>query len=295
MMETLGTHPTGSAEIFDLASSTSMGGRCWCGRSAGASIAPPPRNLHSFPFASEGQILRTVAHELRNPLTALVTSAEVLNEDFDVLDTDQKRAILGSMHRGALWLHSLVENLLCDATIRDGRFTVRRQPVSLADIVLDVQPVVEPILARRQQHLLLAPGDTPDVVADPRRIGQVLVNLICNASKYGPANAAVLVTLDVRGEYVRANVADEGAGIPPGDEARVFEAFFRGANARRSGEAGVGLGLSIVKAVVEAHGGNYGAYNRPEGGACFWFDLPTKAAFESTGDEPETEIGRGRR
>src|SRR5436190_868964 len=220
MMETLASHPTVAAATFDLASSTSMAGRCWCGRSAAEPIAAPPRNVEGSPLTSEGQILRTVAHELRNPLTALVTSAEALTEDFDVLGTDQKRAILGSMHRGALWVHSLVENLLCDATIRDGRFTVRRQPVSLADIVVDVQPVVEPILARRDQHLLLAPGDTPDVVGDPRRIGQVLVNLICNASKYGPANAPVLVTLDVRGEYVRANVADEGAGIPPGEESR---------------------------------------------------------------------------
>ncbi len=266
---------------------------CFCGRARPSTERP--RNLDRFPFTGEGQILRTVAHELRNPLTAIVTSAEVLADDFDSLDVSQKRAIIATMHRGAVWLHALVENLLCDATIRDGRFNLNRQPVSLPDVVVDIQPVVEPLVRRRAQHVLFEPGDVPDVLADPRRIGQVLVNLISNASKYGAASSPITIGLERRGDYVRTSVADEGPGIPPGDETRLFDAFFRGATAHRSAEPGVGLGLSIVRSLIEAHHGNYGVYNRREGGACFWFDLPTPATFSSSGDEPETEIGEGRR
>jgi His Kinase A (phospho-acceptor) domain len=72
------------------------------------------------PLVGEAQVLRTVAHELRSPLTALVTAAELLAHDFDELESDQKREIISSMHRGALWMHTLVENLLCDASIREG-------------------------------------------------------------------------------------------------------------------------------------------------------------------------------
>jgi two-component system sensor histidine kinase KdpD len=252
-------------------------------------------NLNQFPLLGEGQMLRTVAHELRSPLTAIVTSAELLQDDFDALEWGQKREIVATMHRGALWLHALVENLLCDATIREGRFHLTRQEVSLAEIVSDVEPVIAPLLRRRGQRLTLEAIAIPHVLADPRRIGQVLVNLITNACKYGAENSAIDISLTAKGTYVRVAIADRGPGIPAGDETRVFDTFFRTAAARGSGEAGVGLGLSIVKAIVEAHVGRYGAYNRPEGGACFWFELPTATAFASTDDAPETEIGEGRR
>src|SRR5436189_6296029 len=91
-----------------------------------------------FSLIAEPSVLSTVAHGLRGPLTALVTSAELLVEDFDSLPPEQMRDMVTTMHRGALWLHGLVENLLCAATIRDGRFQIHRQTVALEDVIEEV-------------------------------------------------------------------------------------------------------------------------------------------------------------
>jgi two-component system sensor histidine kinase KdpD len=229
----------------------------------------------ALPFATEPRVLSTVAHELRGPLTALVTSAELLVEDFDSLPPEQMREMVTTMHRGALWLHGLVENLLCAATIRDGRFQIHRQTVALEDVIEEVQPVVAPILKQKGQWLEISPRNViPDIAADPRRLGQVLVNLIGNASKYTDARSAIELLLDVRGQWIRVTVADRGPGIPIGGESELFEPFHRSSAAAHSAKEGVGLGLSIVRSIVEAHDGRVGAENRRGGGACFWFELP---------------------
>jgi two-component system sensor histidine kinase KdpD len=222
--------------------------------------------------------LSTVAHELRAPITALTASSEVLLADFEMLEPAQIRGMLLTLHRGALWLQSLVENLLCAATIREGRFRIQPQPIRPLDVVLEVQPVLEPLLAQKNQRLRLLPGDGDlEVSGDPRRIGQVLVNLISNASKYSEAGTPVDVGLTARGDAMRVTVADRGPGIPAGSSERLFEPYHRGAPATRSGKEGVGLGLAIVRSIVEAHGGRVGAANRPGGGASFWFELPARS------------------
>jgi two-component system sensor histidine kinase KdpD len=180
-----------------------------------------------------------------------------------------------TMHRGALWLHGLVENLLCAATIRDGRFQVHRQTVALEDVIDEVRPVVAPLLGQKGQRLETSnKGAIPEISADPRRIGQVLVNLIGNASKYTDDSSPIELSVAIHGESVRVTVADRGPGIPAGTEDQLFEPFYRAGSAARSAKEGVGLGLSIVRSIVDAHDGRVGAVNRPGGGACFWFELP---------------------
>jgi two-component system sensor histidine kinase KdpD len=204
-----------------------------------------------------------------------VTSAELLVEDFDTLPANQMRDMVTTMHRGALWLHGLVENLLCAATIRDGHFQIHRQTVAMEDVIDEVRPVVAPLLGQKGQALEVTyRGEVPEVSADARRIGQVLVNLVSNASKYTDKSSPIELRLEVRGEAVRVSVADRGPGIPSGIEDQLFEPFYRTDAAAGSTKAGVGLGLSIVRSIVEAHDGNVGAKNRRGGGACFWFDLP---------------------
>src|SRR5437016_1335474 len=99
--------------------------------------------------AHELTVLATVAHELRGPLTALATSSELLAEDFARLDPEQVKHMLEAMHRRTLWLQGLVENLLCAATIREGRLTLYRQSLSVSDLLTDVDAVVGPLLAQR--------------------------------------------------------------------------------------------------------------------------------------------------
>jgi signal transduction histidine kinase len=226
--------------------------------------------------AHELAVLAIVAHELRGPLTALAQSSELLAEDFLTLDPEQIKSMLGAMHRRTIWLQGLVENLLCAATIREGRLQLYRQSLSLSDLLADVEAVVGPLLAQRGQRLRVRMGQRlPEVLADSRRLGQVLINLILNASKFGVANTPIDVTISTRTGRVRVSVADRGPGVSLDDVDRLFEPYYRAPANAGSGKDGVGLGLSIVKSIVEAHGGDVGVESRPGGGARFWFTIPT--------------------
>jgi len=221
-------------------------------------------------------VLATVAHELRGPLTALATSSELLAEDFLHLDPEQIKSMLGAMHRRTVWLQGLVENLLCAATIREGRLNLYRQSLSMRDVLADVDAVVNPLLAQRGQRLRVRMASRlPEVLADSRRLGQVLINLILNASKFGEPNTSIDVSISVRNHTVHVAVADRGPGVPADQADRLFEPYYRVAATAGSGKDGVGLGLSIVKSIVEAHGGLVGVESRRGGGARFWFSIPT--------------------
>jgi K+-sensing histidine kinase KdpD len=221
-------------------------------------------------------VLATVAHELRGPLTALATSSELLAEDFLRLDPEQVKDMLAAMHRRTLWLQGLVENLLCAATIREGRLQLYRQSLSMSDVIEDVHAVVDPLLARRAQRLRVRlPQRLPELLADSRRLGQVLINLILNASKFGTANTAIDLTVSVRGGVIRVAVADRGPGVAAEQAQRLFEPYYRVPATAGGGKDGVGLGLSIVKSIIEAHAGRVGVESRRGGGARFWFELPT--------------------
>jgi signal transduction histidine kinase len=221
-------------------------------------------------------VLATVAHELRGPLTALATSSELLAEDFSHLDPEQVKSMLGAMHRRTLWLQGLVENLLCAATIREGRLQLHRQSLSLVDVMAEVETVVGPLLEQRGQRLRVRMASAlPEVIADSRRLGQVLINLILNASKFGAPNSSIDVTISIRGATVHVAVADRGPGVSIEQAQRLFEPYYRAPATAGLGKDGVGLGLSIVKSIVEAHNGQVGVESRRGGGARFWFSLPT--------------------
>ena len=246
----------------------------------GATVAVGPEPTPNQPKRQaphhELTVLATVAHELRGPLTALATSSELLAEDFLHLDPEQVKGMLGAMHRRTIWLQGLVENLLCAATIREGRLQLYPQTLSLLDVVEDVQAIVGPLLEQRGQRLRLRVSPRlPEVSADGRRLGQVLVNLILNASKFGPASRAIDLTISVRDDMVHVAVADRGPGVSAEQALRLFEPYYRAPSTARSGKDGVGLGLSIVKSIIEAHNGQVGVESRRGGGARFWFSLPT--------------------
>jgi two-component system sensor histidine kinase KdpD len=252
----------------------------------GITAIPEPVNTSnptSLVPQHELTVLATVAHELRGPLTALATSSELLAEDFLHLDPEQVKSMLGAMHRRTLWLQGLVENLLCAATIREGRLHLYRQSLSVSDLLADVEVVVGPLLAQRGQRLRIRLGqNVPEVLGDGRRLGQVLVNLILNASKFGVANSPIDLAISSRGDAVRMSIADRGPGVSIAHLDRLFEPYYRDPASAGSGKDGVGLGLSIVKSIVEAHGGLVGVQNRRGGGARFWFSVPTVGRTAST-------------
>jgi two-component system sensor histidine kinase KdpD len=210
----------------------------------------------------------------------MLAGAEVLLEQGDTLDSSTASTLLSAIRRSTIGLVELVENLLCASSIHAGRFALQRRALCPMALLTEAQAVTAPMLQPRGQVLRVASrGRTPAVAADPRRIGQVLLNLISNASKVSPPEQSIELTLGTGpAERVRFTVGDRGPGLPPGSGRRLFEPSGRDESPRGPSVAGIGLGLPVVRAIVEAHEGRVGAHNRRGGGAAVWFELPTAAA-----------------
>ena len=234
-----------------------------------------PRGSWSPPQRTgELSLLSSLAHEIRAPLGVVMASAAQLAGDSVALSPPEIQRAALTLQRSAVWLHGLIENALCAARIPDGKLVLRKQRCDLLDIVYDARQLLDPLLVRNGRRFCVTARQTvPAVLADRRRVGQALVNLITNADKFSERERPIDVALTARDGYVRICVADRGPGIRPEDSQRLFEPYYRGA----AEAPGSGLGLAIVKAIVEAHAGRVGAENRPGGGARFWFELPVVA------------------
>jgi PAS domain S-box-containing protein len=255
----------------------------------GARLAPPAtrdaRVALVFRDVSEeeavhrimGHFLANIAHEFRTPLSALAASAELLLDQASDLTPAELQDLLTSLHLGIVGLQTLVDNLLESASIEAGRFRVSPHPTNLGQIIAEAVRTMQPLLDKHGQHLMVElPVAIPVVCADSRRVVQVLVNLLSNASKYGPDEAEITIGASVRGGWVRVAVSDRGPGVPPEQRSDLFRRFVYPDKNNHKAQYGVGLGLSVVKAVIEAHEGQVGVEDRPGGGSVFWFTLPVE-------------------
>jgi signal transduction histidine kinase len=171
-------------------------------------------------------------------------------------------------------LQTLINNLLDSSSIEAGQFTLYRQPTDLGEVLQEALRMAGPLLERRRQHIRLEESvPVPLFSADPTRLIQVIVNLLVNASKYSPPEQAIDVRIVRQDGMVRVSVADRGSGIPPAERENIFRRFVR-RQVPDGKQYGIGLGLFVVRTVVEAHGGCVGVGDRPGGGSVFWFDLP---------------------
>jgi PAS domain S-box-containing protein len=222
-----------------------------------------------------GDFLANVAHEFRTPLSALAASVELLLDQAPDLEPSELAELLNSLHLGVLGLQTLIDNLLESASIETGHFRVHPHPCSLGDMIAEAIAMIQPILNKHGQSLVVElPAAAPVVQADPRRTVQVLINLLSNASRYGPDDAEIEICATVRKRFVRLAVADSGPGIPAEYRSDLFRRFVHTTPGNDRAPVGVGLGLSVVKAIVEASGGQVGVEGRTEGGSVFWFTLP---------------------
>ena len=218
------------------------------------------------------QLLYDVAHELRSPLAVLYIDLEIIASDYAELSALEFNGLVASARRTATRLHDLMEGLLSAGNIQSGRFHVSPRPMALAPVVAEAVAQVEPTTAARGQQVLHECGDVDAVVADPRSLCQVLVNLLTNASKYGPGGEPIRLRCERRGKNAWVAVEDRGPGIPVDQQARLFDRFYR---VRASGEQrGVGLGLGIARAIIEAHGGEIGVESEAQRGTRIWFTVP---------------------
>jgi signal transduction histidine kinase len=244
-------------------------------RRARRRAVPVRRDAAKVPAtASTVQVVGAMAHELRTPLATLHAGLEVLS-DYPDLNSDEVRQLVSRLQRGVAWLDCLIENFTTWSAIETGHLAMRRVECSVLAWVEPAIDLVQPLLARRGQRVRLACTTPPPVLhTDNVRLGQVIVNLLVNAGKYGVEGDEVVLTVEAIATGVRVSVADHGAGIPLAEQETIFRPYIRGAATTTSGVAGHGLGLSIVKAIIEAHGGIVGVTSAP-GGATFWFTIPS--------------------
>jgi DNA-binding response OmpR family regulator/signal transduction histidine kinase len=233
-----------------------------------------------------------VSHELRTPLTAIKGASQTVLRRLVPPEPERMRDLMRIVDEQSDRLQELIDNLLSLSQLEAGALRLRRETVSLPTLI---QGVV------RQQRARLAgvrlqtelPHNLPPVSADPRRVEQVLSNLIENACTFSPLGAAVTVSAVLDGTVVRVAVRDHGPGIAPAERERVFERFYQAAQPSTRRTGGTGLGLAICKALVEAHGGRIWADAAPGGGALLQFTLPAvtdeavQPSVRAIGADPE--------
>lgn len=221
--------------------------------------------------------LASMSHEFQTPLSTLQAALELVLDNREELSAAEMREVLQPAHMSLIGLKSLIDNLLQSSSIEAGHFAVRQEPLDLPSLIAAARHLVQPLLDRRRQLLQLPTrADWPTFQGDPARLTQVLVNLLVNASKYSPVGSQIDLLIEMQENGLRVSVADRGVGIPTGAEYKLFQRFVRlGPQARE--QAGVGLGLYVVKTTVEAHGGAVGVEQRPGGGSVFWFTLPVES------------------
>lgn len=215
-------------------------------------------------------VLASLSHDLRTPLTAILGSAETLLLDRKSFNDEQTEA-LDAIREQARRTCELVENILDLARLESGAMRLRKDWHSLEEIVGSAIKSRETALKSHTVVVSLPPA-LPFVECDAVLIERVLVNLLENAAKYTPAHSTVTVSASVEADWLRVEVADRGAGIPPGKEQVIFDKFVRAVGQREI--PGLGLGLAICRTVVEAHRGRIHVEAAPGGGATFVFELP---------------------
>ena len=221
-----------------------------------------------------GYFIANITHEFRTPLSALAASIELLLDQADSISPDDLRDLLGSLHLSVLRLQTMIDNLIESASISAGHFRVSPRPTELDKIVSDTVTLMTPLFQKYGQHLKTeVPERLPLVFADFKRTIQVLVNLLSNAHKFSPADSEVCIQVQPQNGYVRVSVTDQGPGIPADQQLRLFNRINRVTTEANSPKAGAGLGLPVVKAIIEAQGGEIGVEDCPGGGAKFWFTM----------------------
>ena len=237
--------------------------------------------LHEAQAASRAKddLLSMLGHELRNPLNAIVTSAEVLRAAApESTMAANARAVLARQTRK---LTQLVDDLADIGQVMSGNLLLARQPIELRALVDASVSAAQPLAQQRRQQLGFDPAPAVWIDADARRIGQVMTHLIENAVKHTPAGGSVTVRLLAADGEARICVEDNGAGISADLMPRIFDAFVQGERGLDRASGGLGLGLPLVKKLVELHGGSVQASSSPQG-SVFELRLPATTAPQST-------------
>jgi signal transduction histidine kinase len=216
-------------------------------------------------------VLAIVSHDLKNPVATIRLVAHLFRQ-FGLKDPAQVARLTDAIQRSVDKMQALINDLLDFDKMQSGTFAVERHRSAVSRLAV---PVIESfrLLAedKRQTLDLDLPEELPEVAVDAHRIGQVISNLLGNAIKFTPEGGSIRVAARQRGKEVLVSVADTGPGIPAGHQKKIFDWFWQGQGTRHMGS---GLGLSIAKGIIDAHGGKIWVESQPGKGSLFSFTLP---------------------
>src|SRR6266403_2280482 len=236
------------------------------------------------------RFLSTMSHELRTPLNAVMGFSDLLaDKRYGELNERQQRYV-SHINTGGRHLLKLINDILDLSKIEAGRLELSCEDLSVTNIFGEVLSALRPLADKKTQALSSNADRGLAVHADPMRFKQVLLNLVGNAIKFTPQNGHIVLEAQQLGNEIQVKVRDDGPGIPPEEQKRIFDAFYR---LRKSGEGveGTGLGLAITDSLVKLQGGTLGLESAPGKGSCFYFSLPLGA----TVSEPSKSWADGKR
>lgn len=215
------------------------------------------------------------AHDLRSPLGAICGYSEILLEELATMDNREKEHFLKRIHSSGTSMLNLINDLLDVSVIDSGTFKIKTITCSLKTLIEDNLQIHRIRADKKHIKLHLTTNETSNGLYDPERIGQVLDNLISNAIKYSPISSDVFISLNQFDDYVKIDVKDEGPGLSEEDQAKLFGSFQKLSTKPTAGEKSTGLGLSIVKKIVESHHGAITIESTLGHGSIFSFTLPS--------------------
>lgn len=218
-------------------------------------------------------LLRSISHDLRTPLTSISGNADALLHSYQALDDDSRTQMITDIYDDAQWLTELVENLLAVTKISDGSVKLQLSDQVVDDIVAEALRHIDRHAA--EHHITSDCGELPLLVrADARLIMQLLINLVNNAIKYSPAGSHIEIRAFREAEHAVIEVSDDGPGIPDAQKPQVFEMFYTGSKRVADSRRSLGLGLSLCRSIVNAHGGELTLHDNTPHGCIFSFTLP---------------------
>jgi len=240
------------------------------------------------------QFLSTMSHELRTPLNAVLGFSDLLaDERYGPLNDRQQRYVT-HIHTGGKHLLKLISDILDLSKIEAGRMELTREHVTVASAFAEVISGLHPLAEKKSQALLQKVEPNLHVYADAMRFKQILMNLVANAIKFTPERGRIELVARRVQDQARMEVRDDGPGIPPDQQQRIFEAFVR-LTQTGSATEGTGLGLAITSRLVELHGSKLAIESRPGEGTSFYFSLPLVAIIPDQPPETLVPVPRARK
>jgi two-component system sensor histidine kinase KdpD len=216
-------------------------------------------------------LLASISHDLRTPLAVIAGASSALNDPSMAFDASARRSLTTQIETKSKEMAEIMSNVLELMRLESGRFSLRLAPVMIEDLVSAALQRLDSRLAEHPVESRL-PANLPPVQGDGALLLQVVTNLLENVVRHTPAGTRTSVAAELEGAFVRVSIQDTGPGFPPGDIELLFVKFHRGREESSAG--GAGLGLSICRAIITAHGGHIEASQPAGGGARFSFTLP---------------------